>query len=192
MNQSAPNQPPYPPPAQPNANHRTPFLAGALSVVPGLGNIYNGLYQRGFLFFLVVTGIFAMAVQHEGPELALLIPTMMFFWLFNIFDAYRQAIFINHGYTSATPTEMPQSSSGGSLALGVAVFLVGLYGLLREVLDFDFTILLDYWYLGFLAFGAWSIYRALRAEKDKSEAPAEDLPTALTTPPSDPEEDTEE
>ena len=192
MSQTPPTPPQsFPPPNQPNPNHRTPFLAGALSLVPGLGNIYNGLYQRGFLFFFAVTGIFAMAVEHEGPELALLIPSMMFLWLFNIFDAYRQAVFINHGYTPAAPKEMPQSSSGGSLALGVAVFLVGLYGLLREWIDFDFTILLDYWYLGFLAFGGWSIYRAVKASKEEPEVDFASS-TALTVPPAEPVEEAAE
>jgi hypothetical protein len=188
MSQQTTHQPPTLP-AGPSPNHRTPFLAGALSVVPGLGNIYNGLYQRGFLFFLIVTGIFAMAVRHEGPELAFLIPTMMFFWLFNIFDAYRQAVFINHGYVPPSPAAMPQSSFGGSLALGIAVFLVGLYGLLREVIDFDFTILLEYWYVGFLAFGAWSIYRAY-SEKEAPEIITEDRSTALA--PRESEEESEE
>lgn len=36
---------------------KRPFVAGFLSLFPGIGNIYNGLYLRGIIFFVVVAGI---------------------------------------------------------------------------------------------------------------------------------------
>ena len=141
----------YPIPGR-GPHYKSPMFAGFLSMFPGLGNIYNGLYQRGITFFVIVVGIFATAVRHDDETLALLVPALGFSWLFNIFDAYRQATLMNSGYTEPAPPAQKQNTSGG-LFLGVAVFLVGLYGLLREALDIDFAVILDSWYLGFLAFG---------------------------------------
>jgi hypothetical protein len=162
-------------------------LAGILSVVPGLGNIYNGLYQRGVTFFLIVIGLFSISVHHDDETLALLIPSMGFFWLFNIFDAYRQATLMNYGYSEpAIPSGSPRNASG-ALVLGVSVFLVGLYGLLRKVFDFDFAVILEYWHLGFLAFGSWLIYQAIQQKNAST-----DQEDSISTDPKNNDEDEDE
>ena len=141
---------------------RSPVLAGLLSVVPGLGNIYNGLYLRGGTLFLITVGIFFLATQENEDGLALLIPALLFSWLFNLFDAYRQATLINHGVSEdpalAQRRVVPSQAPGG-LVLGLAVFLVGFYGLLSQFFDLDLSILVDYWYFGFMAFGGWLVFR---------------------------------
>ena len=168
------------PPTEPSRgpHYRAPLMAAFLSIMPGLGNIYNGLYQRGVTFFLIVVGIFGIAVESgEGPHLGFLIPALGFSWFFNIFDAYRQATLINYGYTDATLPKAPKQSASGGLMLGVAVFLIGLYGFLREVLDIDFSAILEYWFLGFMAFGGWLIYQGLK--KANGTDPDSDTPTAF-------------
>ncbi len=169
---SAPYAPPMPYATRQNPNHRAPLLAGFLSFMPGLGNIYNGLYLRGITFFLMWGGIFALAIRTgnrsdgESEALAFLIPGLIFVWLFNLFDAYRQANLINHGYA----TDLGLSDSGrwtrppGGLMLGVVILLIGVYGLLEQFFDLDLTVILDYWYLAFIAFGIWLILQARRAK----------------------------
>lgn len=155
---------------------RSPVLAALLSVVPGLGNIYNGLYLRGGTLFIITVGLFFLAVEENGQVLALLIPSLLFSWLFNLFDAYRQATLINHGVSEdpalsrrrAVPAQPP-----GGLVLGAAVFLVGFYGLLSQFFEIDLSILVDYWYLGFMAFGAWLVIRAVGEKKPQEDS--EDL-----------------
>ena len=151
---------------------RSPVLAALLSVVPGLGNIYNGLYLRGGTLFLITVGIFFLATQENDDGLALLIPALLFSWLFNLFDAYRQATLINHGVSEdpalAQRRVVPSQAPGG-LVLGLAVFLVGFYGLLSQFFDLDLSILVDYWYFGFMAFGGWLVFRALGDRKQTSE-----------------------
>lgn len=175
-----PSSPPYGPPlpyeSRRNPNHRSPLLAGFLSLMPGLGNIYNGLYLRGITFFLMWGGIFALAIRtgnrsHGDSEaLAFLIPGLIFVWFFNLFDAYRQANLINHGYA----TDLGLSDSGrwsrppGGLMLGVVILLIGVYGLLEHFFDLDLSIILDYWYLAFIAFGIWLILQARRADRGPS------------------------
>ena len=56
-----------------NPYQKTPGLAGLLSsIIPGLGNVYNGLYLRGLALFMICTGLFTIMVgSRGGPELAL-------------------------------------------------------------------------------------------------------------------------
>ncbi len=162
--------PPTPPSTDPRivAPQRTPFLAGVLSaVLPGFGNVYNGLFTRGLLNFLIFVSIFFTAIQSNGgPELALLLPAMLFTWLFGIVDAYRNSMLINLGATEMELQDnLPDMKAGGGLAVGVALFLIGLYGFLTQALDFDLTIIFDYWYLILMGFGGWLIFHGLQSRK---------------------------
>ena len=155
---------------------RTPFLAAFFSLFPGLGNVYNGLYLRGITFFLIIIGLITLATGSREPEVVLLIFAVIFVWLFSIFDAYRQATLINLGYT--TDVEMPDRPrfstwGSGGLTAGIAVFLLGLYGFLRDQFDIDLSLLVDYWYLLFMVFGgfliAWTVIQKRKAEETMGE-----------------------
>lgn len=149
---------------------KSPLLAAFLGLVPGLGNIYNGLYARGFVFFLLVVSLFYTAIESgEGPHLALLIPSLIFVWLFNIFDGYRQATLINWGWDEESEATAAQRGSG-SLAAGIALFLIGLYGLLHQIFDIDLSALLEYWYVIIMAVGGWLIYQARANAAEESAA----------------------
>ncbi len=180
----APPEARYPPaavPKEPTPQARTPLLAAIFSLFPGLGNVYNGLYLRGITFFLIIVGLIALANGTRPPEAVFLVFSVIFVWLFNIFDAYRQATFINYGYTPdldwpSKPRRFGSWGSGGLVA-GVAVFLIGFYGLLRETLDIDLSILADYWYVLFMAFGAFLIARTVIDKKRLEEdAGADEAP----------------
>ena len=165
--------PPTPPSLDPRIvpPQRNPFLAGVFSaILPGFGNVYNGLFTRGLLNFLIFVSIFFTAIQSNGgPELALLMPAMLFTWLFGIVDAYRNAMLINLGATEMELQEnLPDMKAGGGLAVGVALFLIGLYGFLTQALDFDLTIIFDYWYLILMGFGGWLIFHGLQSRKKET------------------------
>src|ERR1700759_4161627 len=87
--------PPAPSALPPAIGRKNPALAALLSLFPGMGNIYNGLYLRGMTFFIVVASLIGLVV-HGGHDLFGF--AIAFFWLFNIIDAYRQATLINYGY----------------------------------------------------------------------------------------------
>ncbi len=164
---SAPTRDPSPPQA------RTPFLAALFSFFPGLGNVYNGLYLRGITFFFIIVGLIALTDGAEPPEGVILGFAIAFTWLFNIFDAYRQATMINYGF--APELDWPGKKRAGSwgsggLVAGIAVFLVGFYGFLREVLNLDLSFLAEHWYVLFMAFGGFLIYRTVKEKKRAEEA----------------------
>ena len=159
-----------PPPTQAPFPQKTPILAGILSVVPGLGHVYNGLYPRAVAFFLIYVTFFALSIDARSDgERAVLIPCMVFFWLFNLFDAYRQATLINYGYTSST---LPRPANGDlrSVAFvpGVALIAVGVYGLLRRYLDFDLRWILDQWPFLLILFGGFMIYQGVKGRRDET------------------------
>ncbi|MEM8933219.1 MAG: hypothetical protein AAGE94_18670 [Acidobacteriota bacterium] len=157
------------------ARRRAPGLAAALSFfLPGFGNIYNGLFQRGLAIFATTFCIFFVAVSgDDGPILALLVPSMLFVWLFGIFDSYRQATLINYGVTQEDLDVLPARDSGGMVA-GIAFFLIGLYGLLHEVFGFDLSALFDYWYLILMAFGGWLAFQGWKAKQGADAAGSDD------------------
>ncbi len=155
--------PPSPPPPSPHrlapvTGDKNPALAGILSfLVPGLGQMYVGLTWRGAAFFLIEVAIFALTINHED-DLAILLPTLFFVWLFGILDAYRQATLANYGFGSQQ--EVPEPISG--LLPGILLMVIGLYGALREYFDIDLSIVLDHWPILLMAFGAWLIFKTLR------------------------------
>ena len=150
-------------PRQDRPQARMPFLAAFFSLFPGLGNVYNGLYTRGFTTFLICIGLIGLATQARVEERAMLIFTVIFVWLFNIFDAYRQATLINYGYTPGTELPRPKVSTWGSggLVAGLAIFAIGFYGFLREHFEIDLELLADYWYVLFMAFGVFLMWRPM-------------------------------
>src|SRR2546422_11175153 len=98
---TVPPLPPTPPPVQPAAvvvERKSPGLAGFLSIFPGLGHLYLGLYQRAFAF----AGAFCLLIffNSHGRMAVLSGPATAFLWFFAIIDAVRQAKAINRGYVS--------------------------------------------------------------------------------------------
>ncbi len=172
---SAP-QPPQPPAAPPTAKaslpsgYKNPTLAAFLSVFPGIGNLYNGLYMRGLAFFLICTSMIFLVVEHPGPLFGMAIP---FFWIFNMVDAYRQATLINYGYGAAMGVDEPPKLSGAGqsgMMVGVILFLIGGIALLEQLdMRVNLDWLIDLWPVFLMAIGAWLIFDTVRDKMKKAE-----------------------
>jgi len=155
MDPNTPNTPPAPPPtvplppAQPPVSpatvvvdRKSPGLAGFLSVFPGLGHLYLGLYQRAFAF----AGAFCLLVffNHRGRIAPLSGPATAFVWFFAIIDAVRQAHAINRGYLAAgglaTETQIRKAAEGtGALTWGVILVGLGALWLVDRYVDIDWS-----------------------------------------------------
>ncbi len=169
----SPPQPPQPPPSEPSpasaagAMRKNAFFAGVLSLFPGAGNIYNGLYMRGVTFFVLAAATIYLTT-HRDPLWGLAIA---FIWIFNVLDAWRQANLINLGYATDLGISDPPPSGAfgnGSLIGGVAVFLFGLLAALEIYLDVNLDRVFDLWPVVLMALGAWFVFAAIRA-KQKNE-----------------------
>jgi hypothetical protein len=142
-----PAVPPPPPPVQPGAyaapvvfDKKSPGLAGFLSMFPGLGHVYLGLYQRAF----AIGGAFILgiALTSHGRSGEFFGPVLGFLWFFAIIDAVRQAKAINRGQLAeagfAGDTQLKRAASGtGSLTWGVILVGLGSLWLADRYLDLE-------------------------------------------------------
>lgn len=149
---------------------KRPGLAAFLSIFPGLGNVYNGLYLRGFVFFVLFTSMIGI-VSNNGEAGVIFGPAIAFLWFFGLIDAYRQAVLINHGYQQDLGMndlpKMPRAGQGGIVA-GVLLMLVGAYALLEQYVNIDLDWLFDLWPVVLIALGAWLVWGTIRDRNRQS------------------------
>ncbi len=165
-----PPLPPVPPalpqgaPAALPALKKSPGLAGFLSLLPGVGHVYLGLYQRAVIFFAIWVMAIAIASNSSGPA-GVIIP---FWMLFVLIDAVRQTHAINA--TGLPESNLisgePQFKIQGNLAFGVFMILFGVFFLIDRFVKIDLTWLFEWWQIPVIAFGAWQVYLYFRGKKD--------------------------
>ena len=144
---------------------KSPRLAMALSLFPGLGNVYNGLYLRGLIQFLIVGSLMGLLDKAESPFFGM---AMVFFWAFNVLDAYRQAVLINHGYSQdlglLDQPDRPRPGQGGLVA-GVILTMIGIVAFIEEFINIDLEWLYEFWPLALVGIGLWLIIASVRERR---------------------------
>lgn len=157
-----PDAPPLPPPSldamppAPPAAHgltRFPALAAFLSLVPGLGHLYVGAYQRAAMLLI---GIIVVCIVTPLPISVFL---ALFLWFFGMFDAYRQAQLGNLRLRGEC--EPSEDASQANLAFGVFLTVVGGLLLLKKLELIDLDWLRDWWPLIPVLAGVYLIVSAL-------------------------------
>lgn len=144
---------------------KNPWLAGLLSLFPGLGHVYDGLYLRGLTCFLIVAGLIRLSETSDG----LFGFAVAFFWAFNVLDAYRQATLINLGYASDLGiSDAPRrpGAGQGAIAAGIILFTIGLLAALDRFLRIDLEWIAELWPFGFMVLGAWLVGKAVLRRRD--------------------------
>jgi hypothetical protein len=140
---------------------KNPRLAVLLSLFPGLGNVYNGLYGRGIIFFLIAVSL--IGITSRGHDLVGM--AVGFFWIFNLIDAYRQATLINYGYAQdlglTDMPKVPKASQGGLLA-GILLTVIGLFAVLDRFFIINLDWIFDLWPLALVAIGLWLIWSSVK------------------------------
>ena len=88
-----------------DSRRKSPALACFLSLMPGLGQVYVGYYQRGFVHAAVVATLITV-LSSEIRELTPMVALFLtFFWLYNIIDAGRRAALYNEVLAGRTGIE---------------------------------------------------------------------------------------
>ena len=169
--------PPAAPPqvhyAAPDSRTKSPFLATLLSLMPGLGQVYVGYYQQGFINILVVGSLIVLLNLDIGDLTPLVGLFLAFFWLFNLVDANRRASFYNRVLAGMTedglPDEMRMPDGRGGLVAGIFLILFGVLSFAHIHLDFSLNWLADAWPVVLILMGSYLIYRSW-AGQEKVEA----------------------
>jgi len=143
--------PPAPPPPAvapivvPVVARNSPGLAGVLSMFPGLGHLYLGLYTRA----LAIVGAFVFSIamaNHRGEFFG---PLIAFIWFFGVIDAVRQAKAINMGKVAeggfAPAPQLRRAASGtGALTWGVILVGMGSLWLIDRYVEIDWSFMEDW------------------------------------------------
>jgi TM2 domain-containing membrane protein YozV len=166
-----------PQPARSDPRAKSPALACILSVMPGLGQIYIGYYARGFVHALVVFTLITLLADGNTDELTPLVGLFLaFFWLYNILDAGRRAVFYNSKLTGSEATDLAQEfqlpSFGGSIFGGVTLIILGFVLLLYTRFDISLSWLRDWWPVIPIGLGVYLLVKALQERGPTGGPPA--------------------
>ena len=149
-------------PARP---HKSAVLATVLSMMPGLGQVYVGYYQHGFIFALIPATIIALLASGSTTGLKPLLGMFIaFFWIFNMIDANRRANHFNRTLDGMGAEEIPEDfkmpGAKGSIPAGVILMLLGVL----IILDLNFNVSMEWveswWPLALVIFGGYLVYKA--------------------------------
>ena len=148
---------------QPPPERKSPVTATVLSCMPGLGQVYVGYYQRGFVNIAVAAGVIFLLNQYELREFQPLLGVFLpFFWIYNMIDAARCAHAVNRGAEAGIQPELPALPAaiggGGGVFAGVVLVALGMLFLGRTVLGFSLAWLAEWWPVFLILFGARMIF----------------------------------
>jgi TM2 domain-containing membrane protein YozV len=144
---------------------KSPLAASFLSAMPGLGQIYVGYYQRGFIHAIVVSCLIALLASDIGPLTPLAAIFLAFFWLYNIVDAGRRAMLYNEALAGRSGIELPEDFKTpglrGSIPGGIAIVAVG--GVLLSHTRFGVPLdwLNEWWPAALILFGVYLVVRSV-------------------------------
>jgi len=166
---STPRVPPpsgYAPPPGRDPREKSVPLACVLSLLPGLGQVYVGYYQRGFVHALIAGSL--IAVMAEGnlvglmPLFGMFLP---FFWLYNVIDAGRRAALYNQALVGTESVELPRDfelGSRGSIAGGLILIAGGAILLSHTRFGYSLAWVEDWWPAAPILVGIWLVAKAVQ------------------------------
>ena len=165
-----PPAPGAPPAAQPQARDprtKSPVLAGFLSCMPGLGQVYVGYYVRGFVHVIIVATLITMLATGDLDGLIPLTAIFMaFFWLYNIIDAVRRASLFNQylaGDQDITlPDDFKMPKFGGSIFGGLILIGIGFILLLNTRWNVSLAWLDEWWPIAPILLGVYLLGKAVQ------------------------------
>ena len=155
---------------------KLPWLAFMLTVLPGLGQVYDGFVLRGIAQFGVFW-VLKMLTEEHLPGITLEAASgiaLLAFWLWCAFDASRTAHELNRrGYGATaqearTITRGPMAESELRYA-GIGLVVAGALLFAQQIGGFVLSVFRFTWPIVLIALGAWILHRARqRREREAS------------------------
>ncbi|UCE02813.1 MAG: hypothetical protein JSW67_01000 [Candidatus Latescibacterota bacterium] len=144
-------------------------LATILSLFPGLGQIYLGYYQLGFVHVAIMVSLITILSMNPGALTPLFGISLAFFWLYNLVDAGRRAAAYNMALEARELGSLPAlelPTNRGSRAAGIILAALGVLFLLHTRFDFDMYWVEEWWPVGLIILGAWLFAKDRRGRKE--------------------------
>ena len=160
--------------------HKSPFIACALSLMPGVGQIYVGYYKLGFIHNVVFAStIMILNTRLPDPMYPLLGIFLAFFFIYNVVDAGRRAIYYNLALDGVEGIELPSMnlavpSFGGSFAGGLVLIGLGFLLLANTLGGIPLDWIEEWWPVAPIVLGAYLVWKAL--QERSSSTGTEDRP----------------
>jgi hypothetical protein len=154
---------------------KLPVLAGFLSMMPGLGQIYIGYYRRGFTHILIVASVITLLSSHDSEPIRPFLGIFLaFFWLYNVMDAIRTAGLYNDAVAGMAPEDLRRElvlpGKGGSIPGGLGLIVLGVLFFLNTMFDVPMTWLKDWWPVAPIGFGLYLLIRGIQDRRERNEA----------------------
>jgi hypothetical protein len=152
----------------PGLQQKSPFIACVLSLMPGVGQIYLGYYKLGFIHNVVFAStIMLLTTRLPDPMYPLLGISLAFFFIYNIVDAGRRAVYYNLALDGVEGIELPNMqlavpSFGGSFGGGLALVGIGIVLLSNTLLGFSLNWFEEWWPVAPIALGGYLIWKAIQ------------------------------
>ena len=160
------------PGGMPGLQRKSPVLAGLLSLMPGLGQIYVGYYKLGFIYNFIFGATIAFLAATEGASEALapaLAIFLAFFFTYNVVDASRRATLYNLALDGVGGIDLPSMDMdmslpnlGGSIGGGVILIVVGVVLLSNTLFGIPLDWLAAWWPVIPLGLGVHLLVKALK------------------------------
>ncbi len=156
---------------RPKLPYKSPAFTVVLSIFPGLGQIYLGYYQLGFLYAIIFASTVAALASDKIEGMEPLFGVFLgFFILFQLVDAGRKAVIYNQILERGKASDLAEDElprPGGTLFGGVVLMVMGLLILGNTLLGMSMAWLEDWWPAGLVGVGAWLIYQSRKEQAKK-------------------------
>jgi hypothetical protein len=133
--------------------------------MPGLGQIYVGYYEQGFINAIVVASLITLNYNGVGQLEPLVVFFLIFYWLYNVIDAGRRAAAYNDALagigTTSLPEEGEQPRGKGSLFGGVLLLVLGVVALSHTLFGLPIDWVERWWPIALIGVGGYLVYQAL-------------------------------
>lgn len=147
--------------------YKSPVLATLMSLIPGLGQIYVGFYQQGFINIIVIAGLITLLAHDDvsGYAKPFLAIFLVFYWFFNLVDAYRKSTFYNQALLGLGALELPEGEKlpkfQGSLLGGAVLIIAGAIALSYTLFDIPMEWLGRWWPVAPILMGGYLLYQSI-------------------------------
>jgi len=145
--------------------HKSPGGAALLSIIPGLGQIYNGQVVKGIGIVFLFASTISLATMYEHEDIFPIFPLLATIIYFGgIVDAYRTAKQLNlrQGLVKDEPIGLIPE---GSMWWGIILIIVGLLFLLRN-LGVSLYWIRNFWPVIIIALGIYLLRGFFRGSKE--------------------------